>query len=175
MSKSRHNNSGFSLLELLLYISVVSTVTLIISTTFISFNRGRGQVESKSEVNSALNFAMEKISQDLRAASSVTLPATAGESRNDITMVIGASTITYCVASGQLRREVAPNPCNASSPTVTSSTVTLSSPTFTRLHNTNLVLSKTIVTIEINIGASYNSTSPDWQYSESKKTTVALR
>lgn len=166
---------GFSLLELLLYISILSTVMIIISTTFISFNRGRGHVEARAQVNSALNFSMDKISQDLRAASAVSTPAIAGISSGNLEMTVSGSLVKYCVQNGQLYRETTVAACSASSETVTPSSVTMGTPTFTRLENTNSSLNKTIISIEINLNSSFNSASPDWQYSESKKTTVSLR
>ncbi len=166
---------GFSLLELLLYISLVSVVTLVISTTFLSFNRGRGQVESKGEVNSAMNFALEKVSQDLRSGSAVTTPFLAGETADDsLVVTVGSDTITYCLNDGQLRREVGAGSCGASSASLTSPAVYISSIDFTRVENTNATLGTTMVSIIIKIDAVYDSVSPDWQYSASKETAVTL-
>lgn len=173
--KKQKNNSGFSLLELILYMGLLTTITLIVSAVFVSYNRGRGFVESKAQVNSAVNFAVEKISQDLKSASTVSLPAIAGGSSDNLEISIGGSPVKYCVQGGQLRRETTVAACSASSEAVTSSIVAMGTPTFTRLENTNTTLSKTIISIEISLTASYNSPSPDWQYSENKKTTVSLR
>lgn len=166
---------AFSLVELLIYISLISVISLVISTAFITFSRGRGQVEAKGEVNSNLNFAIEKISQDLRLASAVTTPLTAGStSSGTLVATVSGSTITYCIVSNQLRRQAGAGSCDSNSPTITSPNVIISAANFTRLENTNSVLSKTMVSIEADLQASYNSTSPDWQYSEQKETTVIL-
>lgn len=162
---------GFSLLELLIYIAILSGILVLISQAFLSFNRGKGLGEARSEVNSNLRFAIEKIASDVRSASLVSTPATSGASSNTLVMTVSGSTITYDVLAGQLRRQVdvlAPEP-------ITSSTVTITNATFTRLENTNTVLAKTVVSIEIDISAAYNSTSPDFQYSQRKKTTASLR
>lgn len=166
---------AFSLIELLIYISLISVISLVISTTFITFSRGRGQVEARGEVNSNLNFAVEKISQDLRLASAVANPSPAGNTSNGtLVATVSGSTVTYCIASNQLRRQVGAGSCDSNSPTITSPNVIISAANFTRLENTNSVLSKTMVSIEADLQASYNSTSPDWQYSEQKETTVVL-
>jgi len=163
--------TGFTLLELLIYVAILAILTVGIASAFLSVNRGRGQVEARSETNTNLQFAIEKISRDLKSASSVTTPATAGSSSDTLVMTLSGSTITYSVSSGQLKRQV-----NSETPeTITSDKVTVATPTFTRLENTNTVLNKTVVSIEIDITMSYNSTSPDYQYSERKKTTAALR
>ena len=162
---------GFTLLELLIYVAILAVLMVGISSAFISFNRGRGQVEARSEVNSNLQFVIEKISHDLKFASSVTTPAAAGSSSNTLVLVLDGLTITYNVSSGQLKRQV-----NSETPqTITSDKVTVATPTFTRLENINTVLPKTVVSIETNISMTYKSESPDYQYSEGKKTTTALR
>ena len=166
-----NHKKGFTLLELLIYVAILAVLMVGIASAFISFNRGRGQVEARSEVNSNLQFAIEKISHDLKFASSVTTPAAAGASSNTLVLVLDGSNITYNVSSGQLKRQV-----NSETPeTITSDKVTVATPTFTRLENTNTVLPKTVISIETNISVTYNSESPDYQYSESKKTTTALR
>lgn len=173
MSKN-FSQKGFSLFELLVYIAVLSVVSLTIVGIFIYITKGRGQSESKSEVNSNLRFAVEKITQDLRYASSVATPATASASSTTLVFDSGGSTITYCVAEGALRRQIGGS-CDQNSATITSEAVTISGPVFTRFENTNAVLGKTVVSIKINLTASYNSTSPDWDYTETKTTTMSLR
>jgi len=160
-------------MELLIYIGLLSVIVAMVGAIFISINKGRGQAEAKMEVNSALNFATEKISQDIHSASAVTTPAS-GNSETLAITVSGTAT-TYCVVDGKLHRQTGGGECNASSPALTSDLVTIAAPTFTRLENTNITLSKTIVSVEMTLTASYNSTSPDWQYSETKKTTASLR
>lgn len=173
--KHVNNQNGFSLLELLIYISIIAVITLVISSVFIFFNRGRGQVEARNAVNTNLNFAITKISQDLKSASAVATPAIAGNSSSDLTMTVGGIAVTYCVADGQLRRKAGGGACDAASETVTADTVVVGAPVFTRLENTNSVLPKTIVSIEVSMNMTYNSSSTDWQYSETKKTTTSLR
>lgn len=167
----KNSNRAFTLLELLIYVAILAVLMVGISSAFISFNRGRGQVEARSEVNSNLQFAIEKISHDLKFASLVTTPAAAGSSSNTLVLVLDGLTITYNVSSGQLKRQV-----NSETPeTITSDKVTVTTPTFTRLENENTVLDKIIVSIKTDISMTYNSESPDYQYSEGKKTTTALR
>lgn len=168
------SRAGFSLLELLIYIAILSLITLVIGNAFVSFNRSRGQVEARSEVNTALRFAIEKMAQDIHAASSATTPATAGATSSTLVLSVSGTTVSYCVVNSQLLRDTSGG-CSGSGEAMTSTTVTVATPTFTRIENTNTVLSKTFVSIEINLTASYNTSNPDWQYTESKKTTVALR
>lgn len=171
---SLNSKKGFSLLELLIYVAILSVVTLSVAGIFVYINKGRGQTESKAEVNSNLRFAIEKISQDLRYATSVTTPANPSSTSTSLILNSGGSTITYCIAIGFLRRQVG-GACDQNSESITSDSVIMSDALFTRLENINNIFNKTIVSIRINITAAYNSSSPDYEYSETKNTTVSLR
>lgn len=168
------DRKAFSLLELLIYMALLAIVMVVIVGIFLSVNSGRGQNEAQAEVNSNLRFAVDKIESDLRAATSVTTPASAGASSS--TLVVNASgTVTYCVVSSTLRRQTGGGACTSSSDAITASTVLVATSTFTRLENTNTVLNKTIVSIQVDLAMSYNVTGPERQYTEEKITTVALR
>jgi hypothetical protein len=140
---------------------------------FISLSRGQGQSQARAEVDTSIRFATELLRQDLKNASTVTIP-TSGNSSSTLTLtrsIIGVpTTIVYDMSGGILRRkEGVASPVN-----VTNSNITVSIPTFTRIENTNLDFSSTSVAIKINMTFSYNSTSPDWAYSTSLQTTVDL-
>lgn len=160
-------------MELLIYIAILSVFMVVISDAFLSLSRGKGQSESRSIVNSSLRFATEKISQDLRQASSITEPFL-GTPSTSLIMTVSGSTVTYCISSVKLRRQVN-GICDDSSEAVTSDKVAVTGITFTRLENTNAFLSETAVSITANISARYDSTNPDLQYSANKNITVSLR
>src|SRR3990170_7641489 len=65
---------GFSLLEILIYVAIISVITLTIGTVFVSLNRGQSKVDVKNEVNSNVLFALEILKQDFLAATAVTVP-----------------------------------------------------------------------------------------------------
>ncbi len=155
-------------MELLIYVAMV-----VVSDAFLSLSRGKGQSEARSVVNSAIRFATEKISQDLRQASSVTEPVL-GTPSSDLIITVSGSTVTYCISSAKLRRQVN-GVCDDSSETVTSDKVAVTGITFTRLENTNITLSETAISVTVNISARYDSTNPDLQYSTNKNITVSLR
>jgi type II secretory pathway component PulJ len=165
---------GFSLFELVIYLGLLSIVSLIIGGTFISITRGRDQVQARNEVNSNLRSAVEKIGQDIRSASSVTTPASAGATSSTLTLSVSGTSITYCVINSQLRRQSGGN-CTSASEAITSNLVLIGTPMFTRLENTNTILAKTVVSMAISLSANYNSSSSDWQFSATKHTTISLR
>jgi prepilin-type N-terminal cleavage/methylation domain-containing protein len=170
----KSSQAGFSLLELLIYIAILSVLSLALINVFISVNRGRGQIQARSSVNSVIRFATDKMSQDIRSATSVSVPSTTASASSSLEMTISGVSVQYCVTSGVLRRQSGAV-CTGASEAMTPATVVVSTPLFTRYENANIALSKTITSIEIDLSAAYNSTSPDFQYSENKKTSITLR
>jgi prepilin-type N-terminal cleavage/methylation domain-containing protein len=167
--KKRRFNAGFSLLELLIYVAILSILMVVISNTFISLSRGNGQSQAKGEVNSAIRFATELLRQDLKNASVVTTPSS-GNSSNTLVLTRNNETIIYDVSGGVLRRkESISSPVN-----ITNSNILVGAPSFTRIENTNSVFNTTNVSIKINMTFNYSGTSPDWAYSASLETTVDL-
>lgn len=167
--------NGFSLLELTIYIGLISAISLALVGMFFSVNRGRGNISAKTAVDSNLRHAIEKMEQDLRSASDVSIPEEAGATSTMLVMTIGGDSITYEVSGGKLQRKV-----NAGEPeTITDDTVEVTSSTtplvFSRLENNNPNYSDPAVSIQIQMNMAYKSTSPDWQYNQTKKTSVLLR
>ena len=160
---------GFSLLELLIYISILSILVVIISNTFISLSKSQGQSQARSEVDRDVGFATELIKQDLKNASVVSIPATVGTSPT-LTITRAGVVIVYDVLNGVLRRKEG----LLTTVNVTSPNTIVSTPVFTRIENTNTVFGKTQVTIKVNMTFSYNSTSSNWIYSTDLQTAVSL-
>lgn len=166
-----HRASGFSLIELLIYIAIIAVFSSVLASVFIALGRSRGQLEARAEVNQALRFANEKMTQDIRAATTVTTPASAGASSSTLTLVVGGSTVTYRTNAGALERQIDALPAEP----VTSALVSVSLLRFTRTENTNVVLGKTRVGIQTEITIAYQTAGQDWAYDASKKTTTLMR
>lgn len=166
--------SGFTLLEFLIYAVILVIFSAAVVGVFIAIGKGQGQVDVRSEVNSNLRFAIERISQDLRSASAVATPATpGGTTANNLAMTISGATVEYCVANNQLRRQTT-TACNAVSEAITSDKVIVNTPTFTRLENTNTVLSKTYVSVRVDLTVTSTDLAGEKKFSANKKTTVTL-
>lgn len=166
--------AGFSLLELLLYVAILAIITTFISGAFFSINQGRARVEASTEVNSNLRFAIEKMTQDIKGASVIALPATAGATSTAIELTVGGAPLAYCMAEGRVRRQSGAGACGASSPAITGDSVVGDTLVFTRMENANTTLGKTFITIGVSLGLHYNSTAPEWQHSATKQTSVAI-
>lgn len=169
-SKFKIQDSGFSLLELLIYVAILSGLMVVVSDSFISLSRARGQAQARSEVNSAIRFATERIRQDLKGASVITTPVL-GTPSVSLQATVSGTTIIYDVLAGQLRRKE-----GVASPVAVSGTnVFVSTPTFTRLENYNTPLGATTTAIQTAMSFRYNSSSTDWVYTDTLRTTVSLR
>lgn len=161
---------GISLLELLIYIALLSGLMVIVSDAFIMLSKGRGQAEARSEINSAIRFAGELIKQDVKNATAVSAPAL-GVPGSTLSLTVSGDTILYDMLGGVLRRKV-----NAGTPeAVTGSYVTVDVPTFTRIENHNSILNATTTAIQVAMTMRYNAESGDWTYEDSLRTSITLR
>ncbi len=158
---------GFSLVELLIYIAILSGILIVASNMFISLSKGQAQSQAKSDVDSSIRFVTELIRQDIKNASSVSTPSS-GSSSSTLVLVRGGVTITYDLLSGVLRRKEGAG----SALNITSNNILVGTPSFTRLENTNVVFGNTNISILVNIPFSYNSNSSDWSYSRILRTSV---
>ena len=153
------NGAGFSLLEILIYIAVIAVVTTAIGGVFLSVAAGQARADALAEINSNIRFALDKINQDISAASVITTPVSAGDTSATLSLISDAKQITYCVANNQLHRGTG-GICDGSSELITSQQVKVNNLTFTRLENTNSVLVKTIVSIQAVLTIGYNGAGP---------------
>jgi len=169
--KERCENSrkGFSLFELIIYIAILSGLMVISSNMFISLSKGHGQSSAKVEVNSAIRFATEILRQDIKNASIVSVPIAVG-SDDTLTLTRGGNVIIYDVLGGSLRRKEG----DSAAVSLTGPDISVGTPSFTRIENKNLIFNTTNVGIKAEMIFSYNSTSPDWNYSATLKTTTNL-
>lgn len=168
MKKRALTSRGFSLLELLIYLAILSIMSVVLATAFITLTRGRSQNEARTEVQANARFAMDKISQDIANASSITSPTTTVS--NTLQLVVNGATVQYAVSNGQLQRTVGGNP-----DAVTSTRVTVDAPVFTRADNYNAVLNATTTSVQTQLTVHYNTTSPDWTYAVTMRGTTSPR
>ena len=161
---------GFSLLELLIYMVILSGIMVTVADSFILLSKGRGQAQGRSDVHAAIRFASERIKQDIKGASVVTVPVF-GTSSSTLQMAVGSTTIIYDAVAGQLRRKDGV----AAPVAVTGTNVAVSLLNFTVQTNYNSVLQATTTAVQVALTLRYNASSTDWTYSDSIRTTVSLR
>ncbi len=160
---------GFSLLELIIYLAILSGMMVIISNTFVALFKGRGQAEARNEVNAAIRFATERIRQDVKGAGAVVTPIL-GTSGATLQMTVNGTPITYDVLLGQLRRND-----NGTIATTTGINVFVEQPEFTRLENYNPTLLATTTSVQVAMTFRYKASITDWAYSAAMRTSISLR
>ena len=168
------NRRGFTLLELLIYTALLAAMAVVITTVFLGFTGARGGITARTEVNSNLRFALEKINQDISASSAVTTPsALGGTGTANIVMTTPEGQISYCIYSNKLMRQK-DGTCGSNSIAVTSDKVNVTALNFIRFENTTnssaFTTQITAVSIQTSITIEYASTNPDLIYSTSRTT-----
>ncbi len=171
MKKILHSTyRGFSLLELLIYMAILSSLMVVVSSSFLSLSKGRGQSQARNEVQSSVRFAAERLRQDIKAASAVVTP-TSGNASSTLVLTIAGTQVTYDVATGTLRRKEGV----AAPISVTGAGIIVNPPSFTVLSNYNARLVATTTAVQILMTFRYNASSTDWTYSNTLRTSVTLR
>ena len=140
------------------------------ANSFLILNKGRGGVEAKTELNSNMRFVVERMKRDISSASALNTPSSTAATSSLLDITVAGSSIKYTLSANKVTRQVDAQAVEY----ITSDNVKFDTLYFARMENTNAVLNKKMESVEINLGGSYNSTSPDYQYRQSEKTTVDL-
>jgi len=160
---------GFSLLELIVYMGILSLVSVILTSSFFALSTGRAKSEARSEVDASMRFAMTRILQDIKSASAVIAPTTG--TSTTLSLQVGSDTVVYGASVGQLQRTLNATPAER----LTGSAVVLQQLLFTRSDNYNSVLAATTTTIQVDLTLRYNASSPEWSYASSVRGSATLR
>lgn len=134
MLNHRHDKGigtkGSTLVELLLYMGLISILLVILTTMFLSAIDVQQSSQSTSSAELEGNYLLTRLAYDIHRASSITTPATLGSSSPTLTLVIGGLSYTYSVFSGQLSLAQ-----GATSEFLSGFDTTISNLSFTRLGN----------------------------------------
>ena len=101
--------SGFSLLEMVVYIALFSTLSLTVTNSMIQTVRGFNYLRASRDVDTASVLIMERLTLDIKNATSVdvgnsTFGATPGRLTLNVTNASGTPmTVEYYVLSNNLR------------------------------------------------------------------------
>ena len=103
--------SGFTIIELMVYISIVTVAITVFSAFMLDVTKNASRSKTIKEVQQNAQFIMNRITNDIRHAQAVTIPAL-GASGADLTLTMSptltatyhfdnaASTVTYQQNSG---------------------------------------------------------------------------
>ena len=160
-------NTGFTLVELLLYIVIVALITGVIAQTLISITATQQKIEARKIVDENLDFALKKIESEIKKAKSAAVNATG----DILTLTLDDdSTVVFSVdESDILQKQVGGinYPITSDKVIVTNVDGVLFS---------KIQYSSTATTTQIKIKVQYNSQDPKLSAIASQiQTTVSLR
>lgn len=131
LKKIHHKQQGFTLIEQLIYMGLLSIFLLTLTEMFVSILNVRKESEAVSAVDQDSRFIMARLAYDINRADSITSPAL-GVSSNTLGLVIDGVTYTYTLASNNLQLTV-----NSNIDTVNSLGSSISNLSFQRIGNNN--------------------------------------
>ncbi len=94
--------SGFTIVELILYMGLFSIFITVLTSIFISILDVQTKSESTSSVQQDSRFLFSRMIYDIHRASTINTPASAGQTSQSLTLVIGGSTYTYALTGEAL-------------------------------------------------------------------------
>ena len=105
MQKIKYNSGGFTLVEILLYVTITATIMISISILLQTLLEGRVRNQTAAEVEQQGTQVMQAITQSIRNAQGVNSPSigTSGESLELDVVIGGDNPTTFDVAGGIFR------------------------------------------------------------------------
>lgn len=187
----KNNQCGFSLLELIIYIGILSGVMFMIVNLFVIISASSANEEARTEVQQNLQFAMQQITDNIRSQDNIVnisangdiMDLSSGSNPNKVTLRFNASNNSLKKIQGDAGAsscDTTDNKCKADCATIDpdcaeeniiSSKVSVGSsspaaPIFKQIENT----------IQIILEISYNDNGrKDYIFSQKNQTTVSLR
>lgn len=143
---TKTKSGGFTLIELIIYMALLSIFLLTLTDIFISILDVQLESEATSAVEMDSRFLLARLSYDINRASAITTPSAIGETANSLTLVIGGINYTYLVNGDSL--ELANNSGTSS---LNGSETAVSGLTFQKIANSSV--SGTKETVKINFTA----------------------
>lgn len=156
------NQSGFTLLELLLYTAIASIMVTAISTTFVLSIQSRIKNQTIAEVEQQGAAAMELITYEIRNADALVTPANAGDSGASLVLTAQDSDTITIDVDGDDALQITDSG-TATTTEITSSRVNISGMTFT-----NLTPSGAPASVRIEYTVIYDNTQGRNEYSYTK-------
>lgn len=95
--KKQPLNTGYTLIELLLYVAILGILTTAMGTFFVTIVELRVKNQSIAEVDQQAAFAMEYITQTIRNSTSVTSPTKGSGTATSTTLVVPTGSLSPTV------------------------------------------------------------------------------
>ncbi|MDP2684256.1 MAG: prepilin-type N-terminal cleavage/methylation domain-containing protein [bacterium] len=163
-----NNNAGFTLIETLIYIAIISIIMTAFVSFAISISNTRNKTYVVQEVQANARFALDTMSRKIREAEAVTSPTTGASANSLLLDMQGVSPdITFDVNNGILRMTEGINlPIS-----LTANEVDIDSISFTNFGGSG---KRENIKIEMNVSFRDNG-SKAFTYADTYQTSVSIR
>lgn len=171
MKKNSLVQKGFTLVETLVAIAIMSILVLSVVNMIVAMSGQEKRSRAVAEVDSAASGIMEEITQGIRNANGIISPATSTNSTSSLSvrgMVVGENPTTFTLSANTLTLTK-----GTSTPyRIANRNVTVTSVLFQ-----NITATSTKGSVRITVNVSYNNTAndPTLNYSSRLITTVTIR
>jgi type II secretory pathway pseudopilin PulG len=126
----KNKTSGFTLLETIIYVSILCLFIMILTQTFTTILDAQLESQATSSVEEDGNYILTRLNYDIRRAENVTIPANLGDQNTSLQMTVGGINYTYNLNNGNLLLTD-----NSGTNQLNSSETTISNLKFTKLGN----------------------------------------
>ena len=111
---------GFTLVELLIYMALLSIFLITLTGIFVNIMEVQLESDATSAVDQDGRFILSRLAYDINRANSISIPPQIGQTRSNLRMDIGGETYEYSESAGslQLRNNFGTDIINGSDTTV---------------------------------------------------------
>jgi prepilin-type N-terminal cleavage/methylation domain-containing protein len=158
---------GFTLVELLIYIGMLSILFTVLTQIFGSILDAQLESEATSSVQQDGRFILSRLTYDTRRAQAIVIPAALGSQSTSLQLTISGVNYTYGLSGGNLELTN-----NLGINAINSGETTVSGLNFTRIGN-SVVNAKNTIQIEYTVTSKV--VRPKGQETKDFKTTIGIR
>lgn len=132
MKKQLSHALGFTIVELLVSMSLMAAFLLVLTNVFTSVLEVKLESESVSPVTQDGRYIIARLIHDIMRASSISTPSAIGVNGTSLSLIIGGATTTYSQSNGDLILTT-----GTGSSRLNSSETSVQTIDFSRIGNTN--------------------------------------
>lgn len=96
------NQNGFTLIELMIYMALLSMLLLIIVQIFSSVLSVRNESQAQNAVSNDSKYILSRLEYDIARASSITIPASPGATDSSLQLIIDGAPYSYALSGVNL-------------------------------------------------------------------------
>lgn len=96
-----NKQKGFTIIELLLYMGLLSIILLVFIELFVSLTRVRMENESTSNIQQDSSYLINKLIYDIHQAKTISLPLNPPDESNVLNMIVNGTTYSYATDSAK--------------------------------------------------------------------------